>query len=256
MSNEFLPVSGGKALLDQVYNIKLSKHITLVVVLLSMIYTVYRTDTWLKATFSLGYIVAAAASLFIELVVLAAAAGVFNSLRDAYIAELKNQDTKRAKLGIGAFSIGLFLAFVALMFIAWSDAYLLTKEFMPSLIMTLTQITQMLFVVGFIWSADLDERAKLRTAFTAYLDKQTKKKETEEKKKLAEEEQRKADARKVELELQIQQAQIDKQLAQDEYEKLHKHLCNGCGVRFKSRQGLGKHKKSCATEMKRDRSEM
>jgi uncharacterized paraquat-inducible protein A len=181
---DFRPASGLRALLDQLYDIKFSKHTTLVVVLLSMIYTVYRTQHYLSHTFALPGLVAWPTSVFIELLVLAAAAFVFGALRHAYIAELKDVDAVRAKSGIYIGWLSLVGAFLALTFVAWSDAYSLTHEVIATLVMTLSQFTQMLFIVGFITAADLDEREKLRTQIAAYKEEQ----ETERIRKQAERE--------------------------------------------------------------------
>jgi hypothetical protein len=98
--NNFKPGGSLKALLDQLYDIKFSKHTTLVVVLLSMVYTVYRTEHYLIAEFGLDHIVAWPTSLFVEALVLAAAAFTFCALRDAYLAELKGTDAKRSQIGV------------------------------------------------------------------------------------------------------------------------------------------------------------
>lgn len=169
MKGEFQPRrSGVKALLDQLYDIKFSKHTTLVVVMLSMFYTVYRTQHYLSTTFKLHPVVAWPTSTFIELLVLASAALMFGALRSAYVAELKDQDVNRSKVGIAMAGIALAGAFFALLFVALGDAWALTKEVIPTIIMALTQMTQMLFIVGFINAADLDERNKLREEYKDY----------------------------------------------------------------------------------------
>jgi signal transduction histidine kinase len=157
-----------QALLNQIYDIKFSKHTTLVVVLLSMLYTVYRTQHYLGTAFKLDTFVRWPTSIFIELLVLAAGAAMFGALRTAYIAQLKAVDADRAKVGVWTAGAALSVAFVALLFVAFSDAWLLTKEVIPTLIMAMVQVTQMLFIVGFISAADQDERAKLREQFQEY----------------------------------------------------------------------------------------
>ena len=177
---EFKPGGSLKALLDQLYDIKFSKHTTLVVVLLSMIYTVYRTQHYLYAEFAVVSIVAWPTSIFIEALVLAAAAAMFAALRDAYIATLKACDAERSRVGIGLSGLALAAAFIGLLFVAWNDAYLITHQIIPTLIMTLAQFSQMLFIVGFISAADLDEREKLRTQYADYQTKvKTQKAQTE-----------------------------------------------------------------------------
>jgi hypothetical protein len=179
----FRPTSSFKALLDQLYDIKFSKHTTLLVVLLSMIYTIYRTQHYLASEFRLDALVAWPTAIFIEALVLAAAAFTFGALRHAYVAELKGQDVQRSKVGVWLAYVSLGGAFLALGFVAWSDAFRLTGEIVPTLIMTLAQITQMLFLIGFISASDLDEREKLREQFQGYQAAQAKAVEEEARRK-------------------------------------------------------------------------
>lgn len=155
--------TGIQALLNQVYDVKFSKHTPLVVVLLSMIYTVFRSGDYLSRTFALPWLVTWATAAFIELLVLAAAAAVFIALRAAYVAELKQQDSERAMWGFRAAFLVLGLAFLALLFVAGADAWAVTQQIVPSFIMVLIQASQMLLIACFIIAADLDERDKLRS---------------------------------------------------------------------------------------------
>jgi hypothetical protein len=164
----FQPRSAAQALLDWLYDIKFSKHTVLIVVLLSMVYTVYRTEHWLAAEFGLSWLVSWPAAIFVEALVLAASAYTFGALRAAFIAELKDADASRARLGIAAGALVMLAAFVALLFMAWSDAWRLTGLIVPTLIMTMIQFSQMLLVIGMISSADLEERARLRVAYADY----------------------------------------------------------------------------------------
>lgn len=182
-TSNFAPGSNLKALLDQLYDIKFSKHTTLIVVLLSMVYTIYRTQHYLGQEFHLGSLVAWPTSIFIELLVLAAGAVMFGALRNAYIAELKGVDIDRAKIGVGIALVSLTGAFLALLFVAWSDAYLLTQQVGPALMLSLVQITQMLFIVGFITASDLDERERLRVQYRDYLDQEQRAREEEAQRK-------------------------------------------------------------------------
>lgn len=159
----FNPSAGIHALLDTLYRVKFSKHTPLVVVLLSMIYTVYRTQHYLKITFTLDPFVAWPTAVFLELLVLAASASVFIALRGAYIAELKDEDVDMAEWGARISVLALVVAFVALLGVAWADAWALTEQPAPALLMTLVQATQMLFVFCFIIAANLEERERLRT---------------------------------------------------------------------------------------------
>lgn len=164
----FQPDASAKALLDQIYDVKFSKHTPLIVVLLSMVYTVFRSGDYLARVFHLPALVTWPTAIFLELLVLAASASVFIGLRGAYVAELKQQDEARSKWGLYIGMVALALAFVALLFIAWADAYEVTKQPIPALIMTLVQGTQMLFMLGFIVAADQDEREKLRAFYADY----------------------------------------------------------------------------------------
>jgi hypothetical protein len=164
----FKPNHWGKALLDQLYDVKFSKHTPLVVVLLSMIYTVYRSADYLDRAFHLPWFIAWPTAGFMELLVLAASASVFIALRNMYIAELKQEDVTQSKIGLGIAGVALFVAFLALLFVAWADAYAVTQQYIPAIIMALIQFTQMLFMVGFIVAADLDEREKLRKEYADY----------------------------------------------------------------------------------------
>lgn len=161
--------SGAQALLDQIYDVKFSKHTPLVVVLLSMIYTVFRSADYLGRAFKLPMFVTWPTAIFIELLVLAASASVFIALRNAYLAELKEQDTGRSKAGFYIGLTALGLAFVALLFVAGADAWEVTGQIVPTFIMVLIQGSQMLFMLSFIVAADLDEREKLRADFIDYL---------------------------------------------------------------------------------------
>jgi hypothetical protein len=167
-SATFHPPSSLKALLDQVYDVKFSKHTPLVVVLLSMIYTVYRTRHYLGSAFALDPLVAWPTAIFIELLVLAASAAMFIALRGAFLAELKATDEQRSRYGVYLAFVALGLAFVALLFVAGADAWALTGAIVPTFIMTLIQAAQMIFMMLFIIAADLDEREQLRQDFVSW----------------------------------------------------------------------------------------
>ena len=161
----FKPQGGAEALLNQIYDIKFSKHTPLVVVLLSMVYTVFRTADYLTRVFHLPALVTWPTAIFLELLVLAASASVFIAIRNVYIAELKQQDVKQSKWGLAIGYIALALSFLALLFVAGADAWEVTQQAIPAFIMVLIQAAQMLFMLGFIVAADLDEREKLRIEY-------------------------------------------------------------------------------------------
>lgn len=164
----FNPQDSAKALLDQIYDVKFSKHTPLVVVLLSMVYTVFRSADYLDRAFRLPPLVAWPTAVFLELLVLAGSAMVFMALRGIYVAELKQQDEDRARWGLYVGYPALALSFAALLFVAWADAYEVTRAIVPSIIMVLVQAAQMLFMLGFIVAADQDEREKLRAQYRNY----------------------------------------------------------------------------------------
>lgn len=162
------PGSSVKALLDQLYDVKFSKHTPLVVVLLSMVWTVYRTFDYLSRAFKMPAVIAFPTATFIELLILAASASLFIALRTVFVAQLRETDQLRAWVGVGIAALALAAAFLALLFVAWADAWALTQAYAPAIIMSLIQLTQMLFMCGFIVAADSDEREKLRDQFAGY----------------------------------------------------------------------------------------
>lgn len=157
--------TGIQAFFNQVYEVKFSKHTPLVVVLLSMVYTIFRSADYLARSFKLPLLVTWPTAIFIELLVLAASASVFIALRNAYLAELKDVDTNRSVYGVYIGLVALGLAFLSLLFVAGADAWEVTQQLVPTLIMVLIQGSQMLFMLMFIVAADLDEREKLRAEF-------------------------------------------------------------------------------------------
>lgn len=157
-----------QAFFNQVYDVKFSKHTPLVVVLLSMIYTVYRSEDYLSRVFNLPWYVTGPTAIFIELLVLAASASVFIALRNTYMAELKDTDAARSRYGVYIGMSALGLSFLALLFVAGADAWEVTHKLVPSFIMVLVQGSQMLFMIMFIIAADLDEREKLRDDLIDY----------------------------------------------------------------------------------------
>lgn len=160
--------TGIQAFFNQVYEVKFSKHTPLVVVLLSMIYTVFRSADYLARAFHLPTLVTWPTAIFIELLVLAASASIFIALRNAYVSELKEIDASRSRWGVGLGFVSLAIAFLALLFVAGADAWEVTQQIVPTIIMVLIQGSQMLFMLMFIVAADLDEREKLRAEFIDY----------------------------------------------------------------------------------------
>lgn len=160
--------TGIQALFDQLYEVKFSRHTPLLVVLLSMIYTVFRSADYLARSFNLPLLITWPTAIFIELLVLATSAAVFIALRAAYIAELKQQDAGRATFGFYVGFTVLGLAFLALLFVAGADAWQITQQIVPTFIMVLIQASQMLLLIGFIISADLEERDRLRIEYATW----------------------------------------------------------------------------------------
>lgn len=153
--------SGLKALLDQVYDLKFNKHVPLSVVMLSTFYTVYRTQHYLHSAFQLEWYVAVPTAVFIELLVLGSSAMLFIALRADYIASKIKKNVDITKINVQLMFITLGISFAALLGLAMADAWLLTKDVLPSFVMTLVQAAQMLFICGFIINATIDERAKI-----------------------------------------------------------------------------------------------
>lgn len=164
----FNPKTHLQALLETLYEVKFSKHTPLVVVLLSMIYTVYRTHHYLHLTFALEPVVSWPTAIFLELLVLAAAASLFIALRGMYVAELKDEDAHIAQWGVYLALTVLVVAFMAMLFVAWSDAWGVTQDYVPAFVMSLAQVAQAILICCFIITATLEDRAKLRTEFADY----------------------------------------------------------------------------------------
>jgi hypothetical protein len=166
--NDFRPVGGLKALLDQIYDLKFSKHVPLVVVLLSGIFTMYRSHHYLSVEFRLPELVSVPTAIFVELLVLGASASIFITQRDHFLAQLKGEDTELAVAGLYTPVIALGVSFFVMLGVAAADAWLLTSDVVATLLMLFIQAAQGLFIVSFIISALLDERSKLRKEYTAW----------------------------------------------------------------------------------------
>jgi len=164
----FQPVESARALLNLVYEVKFSRHVPLTVILLSAAYAVYRSMHYLKATFHLGIWIALPTALFIELLILGCGALVFITFRDAYVAELRNEDQDIARIGAWGSLTLLGFGLAALLSIAAADAWLMTEDAGAAAIMTLIQIGQSGMILIFVVTALLDERAKLRDQYADY----------------------------------------------------------------------------------------
>jgi hypothetical protein len=154
---------GVQALLDQVYDLKFNKHVPLTVVMLSTIYTVYRTHHYLGKRFKLEWFISFPTSVFIELLVLGSSAMLFIALREDYIAHKTQKNIDITKMNVRLMFVTLGISFAALLGLAMADAWLLTKEYVPAFVMTLVQAAQMLFICGFIINATIDERDQIDT---------------------------------------------------------------------------------------------
>lgn len=160
--------NGVTALLNKIYEIKFSRHVPLTVVLLSAVYAVYRSQHYLTNAFKLNAYVSIPTAVFLELLVLGASAVTFIAFRNGYIAQLKAEDQDLSNLGIIVALTSLTVAFVTLLGVAWADAWLVTKDYLGSFLMTLAQFVQASFIVGFIVNSLLDERAALRIEYENY----------------------------------------------------------------------------------------
>lgn len=164
-ANTFNPGSGFQALLDKVYEVKFSRSVPLVVILVSAIYAIYRSTHYIMGAFHLEWYIALPTSISIEGLVIGASANVFIQHRKAFIAELTKQDEQIAGAGVHLSMALLVVAFVALIGIAAADAYMITQLVAPTLLLTLAQIAQSGFIVSFIITALLDEREELRMEY-------------------------------------------------------------------------------------------
>ncbi len=169
MTTGFMPKQNGiSALLNKVYEIKFSRHVPLTVVLLSAVYAVYRSQHYLGEAFKLGVYVRIPTAIFLELLVLGASAVTFIAFRENYVATLKGEDEDLSRLGVNVALTSLAVAFAALLGVAWADAWLVTGDYLASFLMVLAQFVQASFIVGFIVTSLLDERAALRKEYADY----------------------------------------------------------------------------------------
>lgn len=164
----FQPGSGIASLLNLIYEVKFSRHVPLSVILLSGIYAIYRSTHYFEAAFSLAWYIALPTAVFIELLVLGCGALVFITHRDAYVAELRQEDEGIARVGSYASLTLLGIALAALVGIAWADAWLVAGDYQPAMIMTLVQLGQSGMISTFVITALLDERAQLREQHADY----------------------------------------------------------------------------------------
>lgn len=162
----FRPTSGIKALLDQVYAIKFSKHVPLVMILLFAVFAVWRTNNYVAHQMSVSWLVSGSLAICIELAMIAAGAACFISMREAYIRELKQEDAERARLGVYISFAMLGVTTLALMVLAGADGHMESGGNIAFvLLMLLIQFVQSCAILIFINVADLDEREKLREQF-------------------------------------------------------------------------------------------
>lgn len=152
-----------EAFLNLLYEVKFSRHVPLTVILLSAVYAIYRSTHYFESAFKLAWYIALPTATFIELLVLGCGALVFITNRDLFVAEQRKQDIGIAQLGAAASVTLLGIALAALIGIAWADAWLVTGQTQPSVIMTLVQVGQSGMIILFVITALLDERELLRT---------------------------------------------------------------------------------------------
>jgi len=165
----FQPESHLKALFDHIYEIKFSKHVPLVMVLLFAVFAVWRTNSYISTTMGVDWYISGSLAVCIELLLLASGAACFMTMRAAYIRELKQEDAERAKFGVWCAYAMTILASVVLVGIAGADG---AKESSGNLafifIMIVLQLCQSCIIGVFINIADLEERDKLRLAHEAH----------------------------------------------------------------------------------------
>lgn len=234
-----------KAVLTSIYNAKFDKLVPLAVLLLSIVYVIYRTGSYLSIALHLNGWIAWPTSVFIELLVLGSAAATLVARRYKYITELRQEDTNIAQVGVVLSIIMLVAAFLALLFIAWNDAFIEShKNYITALILSLVQVVQMLMTINLIVGADIDSRESLRNEFKAFEAREAKKREADERKKLVEDEQRRAEAHQAELERKMQEAQLQTQLAREAFERDNPFVCDVCKDRKATRKALSNHMRS------------
>lgn len=163
--SQFQPKSGIEALFDTIYQIKFSRNVPLFAILLSGIWAVHRSSHYMQTAFHLDWLIAFPSALFIEILVVSAAAMTFIMLREVFVTELRNQDTGIAKVGAWSSLTILSVSLAALIGIAWADAMNATQEIFPALLMAMIQLVQSGMIALFIISALLDERHALREQY-------------------------------------------------------------------------------------------
>jgi hypothetical protein len=162
--------NGVTALLNKIYEIKFSRHVPLVMILLFAVFAVWRTNHYVALQLNVGWVVSLSLAVCIELAMLAAGASCFISLREAYIKELRKEDNERAKIGVYAAFIMLGVTTLALVVLAGADGYLESNgNRIFVFLMLLIQFVQSCAIVVFINIADLEERAILRKQHVDYI---------------------------------------------------------------------------------------
>lgn len=168
---EFEPeVNSVTAFLDKIYEIKFSRHVPLVMVILFAVFAVWRTNHYVETQLHTNPLVSWALAICIELAMLAAGASCFIAMREAYIKELRNEDSERAKIGVKAAFLMLGITTLALLVLAGADGALESNSNgVFVFLMLLIQFVQSCAIVVFINIADLEERAILRKQHADYI---------------------------------------------------------------------------------------
>jgi hypothetical protein len=153
------------AFYNKIYQVKFSRHVPLTVVLLSGVYAVYRSQHYLSSAFKLSAFISVPTANFLELLVLGASATTFIAFREDYVAQLKKADQGLSYAGVQLSVTALVIAFIALLGIAWADAWIITQKLLPAVLMTLVQFVQAAFILSFIVNSLLEEREILRKEY-------------------------------------------------------------------------------------------
>lgn len=152
---------------DAVLKNKFNIRVPLFLVIMSLLWTVWRSADFAQHVLMFPVAVAWATSVSIEGGVTGAAALAYVALCGLYERQLKKMDVMRARIECGMGFLALITAFVALAGIAYADAWQLTHSFWPALLSVFVQIVQMLFIVNLLLVAERHARDEIRAVAEA-----------------------------------------------------------------------------------------
>ena len=151
-----------KRFLDVILLNKFDIRIPLAVVIVSMIYTVYRSADFGVQYLNLPLIISWVSAVVLEFSVIGDGALIFAMLREQYVKQLDKEDNGRALFGLFLAMLAMVLLFGILGGVAYEDARARSSDPLAVLLVTANQIVQTIFVVILLIRADLAERSIIR----------------------------------------------------------------------------------------------